>query len=656
MAGISSLGIGSGILTSDLVDKLVAAERKPTEARLNFDQQKTEALISAFGKLKSAVTELRLPARRLASADDMQAFKASNSNSDVLGVTLDTKQAKAGTFNIEVTALAKAASLASGSFADKDITTVGSGTLTITSGEKTGNIVIDGSNNTLEGVAKAINEAALGVSASVIDTGSGFRLSVTGEKTGVDNAITIDVADADGNNTDIAGLSQLAFNATVQNLTQTVAAQDSALTVNGIAISRSDNKVDGVIDGVSLTLTSLGSTEVKVSRDTGAIGERVQGFVDKYNALQGVIKDLTRFTPGEGGSLLTGDSVVRGINRELRSLMGQIVPGLEGASVRSLADVGITTNFETGLMDFDRSVLDKKLASAPEDVVALFAEQGRSSNANVEFLSSTSATKPGDYAVNITQAATRGAYTGSVAIADPVTIDANNDTFSIKVDDGTSTEITLAQGTYSRADLVAQIQSQLDSNASLSAADQGVKVSLDGGNQLVLSSERFGSVSNVAITAVDTNTAASLGLSVATGTAGKDVAGTIDGIQAFGEGQTLLAEKGNAEGLKIRVTGSTTGAMGEVSFIEGIGERMVNLVTNTVGPDGAIGNRVESYESTLERIEQDRIKLAERTESYRERLVAQFSAADALIGQLNSLQDYLANNLAALNPGRQKAE
>lgn len=654
MAGISSLGIGSGILTSDLVEKLVAAERKPTEQRLNFHQQKNEALISAFGKLRSAVTELRLPARRLASAEDMQAFKATSSNSDVLGVTVDSKKATGGKFNIDVTALAKSHSLASGTFADKDETAVGTGTLTLKVGDKTGNIVVDGSNNTLAGIADAINEAKLGVSASVIDTGSGFRLSLTGEESGVDNAISIEVADTDGVDTDTAGLSQLAFNATAQNLTETVAAQDAALTVNGIAISRPNNTVEGVIDGVTLNLSAVGSSSVGVNRDTGAIGDRVEAFVEKFNGLQGLIQDLTRFSPDQGGSLLTGDSVVRSLNQQMKSLLGRVVPGLENASARSLADVGIKTNFETGLLEFDRAAFDKKLKEAPDDVVGLFAEQGRSSDDTIEFLGNTTATAAGKYAVNITQAASKGVYTGTAALADPVTIDADNDSFSIKVDDGSGTQITLTQGTYTPAELVSQIQTQLNNNSALSAAEQSVKVSLDASNQLVLTSGKFGSTSNVEITAADTNSATSLGLSVAAGQAGVDVAGTIDGLEAFGEGQTLLAEKGSAEGIKLLVTGDATGTRGEVSFIEGIGDQMVELVTGMIDDKGLIGTRLDSYELQLERIAEDRVQLEQRISSYRERLVAQFSSADALIGQLNSLQDYLANNLAALNPGKQK--
>ena len=89
MASISSLGIGSGVLTADLVDQLVAAEREPTEQRLSQKTERAEALISAYGTLRSAVTELRLPMRQLGSADAMRAFSATSSGSNV-NVSVDS--------------------------------------------------------------------------------------------------------------------------------------------------------------------------------------------------------------------------------------------------------------------------------------------------------------------------------------------------------------------------------------------------------------------------------------------------------------------------------------------------------------------------------------------------------------------------------------
>ena len=654
MAGISSLGIGSGVLSSDLVDQLVAAERKPTNDRLDFNQQRTEALLSAYGKLRSAVTELRLPMRQLSSPDNLKAFSATSSNDDV-AVTIDSTKASRGSYSVRVDSLAQSQSLASASFDDKDATTIGTGSLTIQVGDSTKTINIDGTNNTLQGLANAINEADVGATAGVIDTGNGFRLVMSSEKTGLDNAISITATDSDGNDTDAVGLSQFQFNATTQNLTETVAAKDAMVNINGISISRPTNTIENVIDGLSLEVKAEGAvSNIKVEQDTGAVADRVGAFVDKFNALQATIDGLAGFNAESGqGGLLSGDSTIRGIQNQLRDILTRVVPGLESASVRTLADVGITTNFETGGLNFDRNKFIEKLQSNPDDVTALFAEQGRASDSQVEFVRSGINTKPGKYDINITQMATQGSLQGTNVGTADVTINADNDNLTFNIDGSTSASITLTAGTYTREALAAEIQNQLNSNSALAAAGRSVSVAFDAGTgALSFTSGKFGSESNVSISAVDTSSTADLGLGVSAGTAGVDVAGTIGGQAAAGDGQVLFVEgnRGDASGLQVRITGGTTGNRGSLNFIEGVGERTVNLVTSIVGADGAIENRTDSLQSTLDSIAEDRVRLEERITSYRERLVAQFSAADSLIAQLNSTRDYVTQQLAALAP------
>jgi flagellar hook-associated protein 2 len=657
MAGISSLGVGSGVLNSDLVDQLVAAERKPTDTRLTRKTQQTEALLSAYGKLRSAVTELRLPMRQLSAPDNLKAFSATSSNTDI-AVSVDSTKANRGTYNVNVTSLAQAQALASNAvFADRDATSVGQGTLTLSVGDKTTNITVDGSNDTLQGLANAINESDAGVSAGVIDTGNGFQLVLSADETGTANAVSISVAgDNGGTDTDNLGLSRFAFNSAMDTgagLTETIAAADAVMEINGVAVTRSSNNFENVIDGLTFDIQATGESTVKVEQDFGAVADRVQGFVDKFNGLQSTIDSLAGFNAEAGvGSLLTGDSTVRGIQNQLRSILTRVVPGLENANVRSLADVGITTNFETGGLEFDRARFEEQLKAYPDDVTALFAEQGRTTDSQVEFVRSGLDTVPGTYDINITQAATQGTIAGNAALTTmPVSIGAGNDELTFQVDGDTSASITLTHGDYTSPQaFVDELQAQLNSNNALSAADVSVQVGLDAGGKLTFTSSTYGSKSNVSITSAEDGSA--YGLAVATGTAGSDVAGTIDGRTAEGDGQVLFLGSGNgdASGLQVRVLGDLTGSRGSINFIEGVGERTVNLVTNFVGSDGAIESRTESLNRDLEQIQQSRARLEERIASYRERLVSQFSAADSLISQLNSTRDYVTQQLAALAP------
>ncbi|MCC4270505.1 flagellar filament capping protein FliD [Marinobacter nauticus] len=656
MAGISSLGIGSGVLNSDLVDQLVAAERKPTETRLTQKTQQAEALLSAYGKLRSAVTELRLPMRQLSSPDNLKAFSASSSNDDI-GVSVDSTKASRGTYSVEVTSLASAQALASRDvFADRDATSVGQGVLELSVGDKTTNITIDSSNDTLQGLANAINEADAGVSAGIIDTGSGYQLVLSADETGTANAVSISVTgDTTGTNTDNAGLSRFAFNAGMDadsGLKETIAASDAVMDINGVTVTRSTNTFENVIDGLTFDIKETGTSTIKVSQDFGAVADRVQGFVDKFNALQSTIDSLAGFNAEAGvGSLLTGDSTVRAIQSQLRNILTRVVPGMENASVRSLADVGITTDFETGGLEFDRAKFEEVLKANPDEVTALFAEQGRTTDSQVEFVRSGLNTEPGEYDINITQTATQGQLVAGSALGATFDITDTNDDLALTVNGDITVNLKLTQGNgISQQALLDDIQAQLNANNALNAAGTRLQVGLDGAGNLMFTSADYGSDSKVALASAED--AALFGLDTNTSTDGLDVAGTIDGRTAEGDGQVLFLGTGNggASGLQVRILGDQTGNRGSITFVEGVAERTVDLVTNIVGADGAIEARTNGLNRELEQIQESQLRLEERIAAYRERLISQFSAADSLISQLNSTRDYVTQQLAALAP------
>ncbi|MHA7856153.1 flagellar filament capping protein FliD [Marinobacter shengliensis] len=654
MASISSLGIGSGVLTSDLVDQLVAAERRPTEVRLDQRTERTEALISAYGKLRSAVTELRLPMRQLGSADAMKSFSATSSGSNI-DVSVDASKASRGSYSLDVKSLAQSQALASRDvFADRDATSVGRGTMTLQVGDKTTNITIDSSNDTLQGLANAINEANAGVSAGVIDTGNGFQLVLSADETGEANAVNISVSEEGA----APGLSRFAFDTAdpenMDGMRQTIAASDAVMEINGVEIRRATNTIENVVDGLTFNITGEGKSTIKVEQDTAAVAERVQAFVDKFNELQGTIRELSSFDSETGqGSILTGDSTVRNIQNQLKRVLTDIIPGLENASVRSLADVGIGTDFRTGELQFDSQKFQQQLRENPDDVTALFAEQGRTSDSQVEFVRSGSNTRPGDYSINVTQMATRGSLNYSVPnTADAIQVQADN-SFTFRVDGETTATVSIAAGDYSGEDFAAAIQTALRENTALSAAGRSVQVAYDATEGLTFTSNRFGSDSNVSLTGLSNVT----GLNTATATAGQDVQGTINGQTAQGDGQVLFLANsagGDAAGLQVRITGGDVGNRGSVKFIEGVSERAVDTITSILGADGALSSRTDALNRDLERIQEDRIKLDLRVESYQARLVAQFSAADSLISQLNNTRDYVTQQLAALAPNRQK--
>lgn len=638
MAGISSLGVGSGVLNQDLVDQLVAAERKPKEQRLDQKTELTEAKLSAYGQLRSAVTEMRLPMRQLGSADAMKSFTAESSGGNV-SASVDASKASRGSYNLNVTQMAEAHAMAFADMPDRDATSVGAGTLTLSVGDKQTDITIDETNDTLQGLANSINDADAGVSASIINTGNGYRMVLSSDETGSANEIQM--------STDAAGDSDLA--SFLAGAEETTAAQDAELTINGIPVTKGSNTIDDVVDGITFDITGEGSSTVKVAQDTQAVADKVQEFVDKFNAAQDTISQLTSYDAEEQqGSILTGDSTVRNIENQLRRSISEIVPGLENANVRSLADVGISTDWETGKLNFNSQKFQQQLVEYPDDVTALFAEQGRATDSQIEFVRSGSNTQQGNYDLNVSQMATRGSLAYDLSAAGNMTVGTDNE-FTFKVDSETDATISLEAKDYTAETLRDALQEQLSKNPALEAAGRSVQVDLDAAGNLTFTSNRYGSESNVSLTS------STLGeLATKTGEAGLDVQGTINGQQAKGDGQVLYLGNdatGGAAGLQVRITGGEVGDRGSVRFIEGVSEKMVGTITDILGANGALDSRTSSLNRDLERFAEDRQQLERRIQSYQERLVDQFSAADSMVGQFNQTQDYLTQQLAGMSGG-----
>lgn len=647
MAAISSVGLGAGFLTSDLIDKITSAERAATDLRLDRKQEQVDAKLSAYGQLQSAITEMRLPARILGQASLDNRLAAKSNNSDV-EVNI-SGAASPGQYNLSVNHLATANTLRSTSFAAQD-EAIGTGTLTISIGDKTVDLEITEENNTLEAITNAINaETDLPVNAQIIDTGStGFQLMITSEQTGAENDITISVVDDDGDNVNTAGLSQL----TEANLVEEVDATDAVLSLNGITVTRSSNTVDDLIDGLSFELVGESNNPgtVSVTPDVEGFAEDIQDFVDKYNAFKEIYQELTAYDAGTNqGGLLIGDSAIRNLDAQLRNALSDQVAGLGSANIRSFGEIGIKTDSQTGQLSFDQTEFEKVFKGNVAAVTDLFAGVKTATDPQVSIFSASSEARGGDYSVEVTALATQGSLTGAANIADPanIVIDGDNDELTIAVDGVNSGPIVLTAGTYTAESLAQELQTQINNNTALNSEGSAVTVSFDSGNgTFVINSDKYGSESKVEILTVDTNTEAQLGLSVAAGTDGSDVEGLIDGKVATGNGQILTAaDDSNAKGIEVKIDGGALGSRGTVSFAQGIGDQLVDSISSFISVDGSLTVRQDGLRETLAQIQQDRDDLEDRIEAQRDLLVKQFTAADILVSQLNSTQDFLKNAL-----------
>jgi len=663
MASISSLGVGSGLDLSGLVENLLAAERSPIENSLNRQESQLVSDLSGVGLMKASLSGFRSSLASLSSASSFGTRTGTNSNGSAISTSL-TNDAAVGTYNIDVDTLASSQSLATAAYTSP-IDTIGTGTIQIRFGSITGpgftsfdvntdkaiqNITVDATNNTLSGLKDSINEGEYGVTASIINDGSGYRLTLTSDETGANNALEITITDTgDANNTDANGLSALAYNASATHLTETQAATDASIFINGLSVTSSSNTLNEVIEGVTLNLLqeTTSSLTFTVAESTSQFKTSVRELVESYNDMIGNLNDLgSAGSPTTQAGSLFGDSNLRNFTNSLFRKMTSSVEGLSG-SITALSNLGITTQAD-GRLTIDDARFNSAIADNPTDALALFAPVGQTTDSLINFNSSTDASVPGRYAINITTLASRGVLNGASGINN-LTIDGNNDDFSITLDGISSGTISLTQGTYASATALAdEIQLQINSASTLVAGSRSVSVAYDNTNdRFVITSNAFGSTSSVEITSVDLNSTADFGLSAAAGTDGLDVAGTIDGVAATGSGQTLTS----ISGLSIDVVGGNTGSRGQISFTRGIIESLDDLLGSYL--DGSNANlvaRETGLTESLEKIADERIALDARIETIQARLVKQFTALDQLLATFQSTGNFLTQQINNL-PG-----
>jgi flagellar hook-associated protein 2 len=382
---LSAPGIGSSLDVNSIVSQLMQLEQQPLVAMTRREGVFT-AQLSTIGTIKGALSGFQTAATALSNAGASGTFKLSSSDSGALSGSVDTT-ATAGSHSVSVTQLAQSqrlvaagqasasARIGNGSATTLSLSfgTIAGGSLDAGSGLYSGasftadparasvQVAIDGSNNTLEGIRDAINAANAGVTAAIVNDGSGspYRLSLSANATGANSSLKIGVA----GDADIANL--LAYDpAGSQKLSQTQAALDAELKINGIAISRPDNNVAGAIEGVTLKLSKvISDATVTVAQDNTRIRSALEGLVKAYNDVNRSISGATAYK-----AVLQGDSTINGVQNRLRSALGEIIRDT-GGSISTLSQLGVSFQ-KDGTLAFDNTRLQSAIDGDHAGVVA----------------------------------------------------------------------------------------------------------------------------------------------------------------------------------------------------------------------------------------------------------------------------------------------
>lgn len=385
MATITSLGAGSGLQLEDLVTNLMAIERQPLSS-LQKQVSSYNSKISALGTLSSKLNSLQTAAKALvpnvlqSALQKFASYSASLSDTNVGTVTASTG-AVAGSYNLNVTQLAQAQKITSGVLSS----TLDTGTLTIDFGSVSGGVFtadsdrqvsinITSETNTPEGLRNAINQANIGVSATIVNGTDGPQLVLTGSEGG-DKAFKL------------SGISGLTYDPGPKtgDFSNNQEAQNAAFTVDGIAATSNSNTVTGVIDGVTLNLAKTGSTTLTVKQDnTTKLKSALESFVSAYNSAVTSMSSLGAYnSETKVAGALQGNRILREAQNTLSNLAFNTTSTTNGVT-QKLSDLGITFKGSDGTLSLDSTKLEAALTKDPNAVADLVSKVGKSFSDSID--------------------------------------------------------------------------------------------------------------------------------------------------------------------------------------------------------------------------------------------------------------------------------
>ena len=365
---VNTLGAGSGIDVKALAQSLVDAEKTPKKERIDEKIAKTEAKITGYGAVKFALSELKNAFAKINDASDFNSIKPSNTQPSAFGVTASST-AEAGSYSIEVVRTALAQRTASSNFADRATPLNGGAAFKLNltvGGVSKGDINV--TTATPAGMVSAINGAKLGVTAQLINTGSGFNVVVTGETGAAKNfSLTSDDGTATGNNPKVP-VTGVSFATSLQTAT------DANFKVNGLTVTRGTNTVNDVIEGVTLDLfaSTTGAARLDLNRDTAGIKDNLKGLVTAYNDFEETLKVLgDRASEVEDfGGALAGESLLQSVRNQVRALVTN-TSTMPGTNIRAARDVGLSLD-RFGKLNLDEAKLDTALQNNFTQVSTMF--------------------------------------------------------------------------------------------------------------------------------------------------------------------------------------------------------------------------------------------------------------------------------------------
>jgi flagellar hook-associated protein 2 len=338
---------------SDLYGSAVKSLTARSTGLQGIDAQirRDDARLSTLGRLANVLDDVKSVAGTVAASGLKLAAQVDGKAVDA---RITASGVVAGTHKVDVKQLAQAQQLSTVRVAS-GTTAIGSGAPTVIrigTENDTKTIRIGAPDNTLEGIAAAFKAA--GVDAKLVSGDKGVALTL-GSQPGAANAMRVQVSG------DPALQALLAWQPPARGtVTQTSAAQDAVVNVDGKTVTSAGNRLAGAIAGVTLDLKATGAGTVTIAGDNDAIARNVKAFAAAVNGL-----------PARLAGLKSGDVAS---DRLLAHIQDQVARLVGGADPAALAAIGVGT--KNGKLTVDETKLNAAIAAAPDRVAKVFADGG----------------------------------------------------------------------------------------------------------------------------------------------------------------------------------------------------------------------------------------------------------------------------------------
>ena len=351
---------------------------------------------------------------------------------------------------------------------------------------------------------------------------------------------------------------------------------------------------------------------------------------------------------------LNGDSAARQVDRQIKNLIATRMTGLAGDSVSTLTELGITSDKDTGLLSFNPGEIDEVTRDDPRAVERVLSSFGERLSGNFEFVSRSSKTEPGTYDVVVTQARTRAELSGTAA-ADVLTqAETLSFNFSRAAQDANGAVRALEVNLQAGDTVEQQVQRINDGFAN---SNFELEAYVDEQAQITIRATEYGDDYSVNVTS---DLAAGVGTSgignVQLSSTGTDLEGRVGAVSGtvFKGNQLRGADGYDVEGIKVEIPDDVSGNLGKVRIVNGLASILPKVVDALTGSNGVLGTRTKGVDKRIESLEEDIVNQQERMTRQEERLRRQFTAMEVTMAQLNSLGEYITQQMDAMNASKKK--